>query len=90
MSARSGRSSGDGGRATRGPSGVFRGVVIEDGVDLLVLRDRSLDGVEEADELLAIRGSVLQTYFVQFRSCSMGWVGRGSTLALRLPDPEPC
>ena len=28
------------------------GVVIEDGVDLLVLRDRSLDGVEEADELL--------------------------------------
>ena len=29
-----------------------RGVVVEDRVDVLAIRDRGLDGVEEADELL--------------------------------------
>ena len=60
MSARSGRSSADGGRATRGPSGVcarrscrgWRGPGLSG-------RHRGLDGVEEADELLvAVAGHV--------------------------------
>jgi len=38
---------------------LMRGVVIEDRVDVPALRDRGLDGVEEADELLmAMAGHV--------------------------------
>ena len=31
---------------------LVRGVVVEDRVDVLAMRDRGLDGIEEADELL--------------------------------------
>ena len=41
-----------GGRARRGPWGACDGVVVEDRMDDLAGRYRTLDGAQEADELL--------------------------------------
>lgn len=65
----------------------MRGIVVDDSADLLADRDRSLDGIEEADELLVANGPC-SGRVSRCGELLNSFIARGPSAARDMPRPD--